>query len=171
MFGAQGKDAVYQFQLDVCPDGKLKQRKRVKSSGDSELDGKIERLERAIARLQSLGLKRRRFAILQTLDVGVEIARVQLANASNVSRRPDAKTVVGVIRPINLIMPALKSRPGEIGYLVVLESVCRESIHGSCIELVFGFFVKCVNVAFFALLPETGALFVRQSVSREMHRA
>ena len=42
VFGAQGKDAVYQFQLDVCPDGKLKQRKRVKSSGDSELDGKIE---------------------------------------------------------------------------------------------------------------------------------
>lgn len=41
VFGAQGKDAIYQFQLDVCPDGKLKQRKRVKSTGDNELDGKI----------------------------------------------------------------------------------------------------------------------------------
>ncbi len=41
VFGAQGKDATYKFQLDVCPDGTLKQRKRVQSTGDAGLDGKI----------------------------------------------------------------------------------------------------------------------------------
>lgn len=41
VYAAQGKDAEYQFRLEVCPDGRLKAQRK-KSTGDPTLDGAIQ---------------------------------------------------------------------------------------------------------------------------------
>src|SRR5207248_11535390 len=89
-----------------------------------------DRLEGPFARRQFLTLKRRRLARLDALQIGPQVARVDLAPPLDVASRPHAEAEVRLVRPVNLVVPAAPSRPREAGNLVLLEAVRLQHVDG-----------------------------------------
>src|SRR5712692_10133201 len=76
------------------------------------------RLAGPLLRPQCFRLHRRRLAGEATADVRLEVARVQLAPAADVTGCPHAEAEVGVVEPVRLVVPAAPPGAREIRDLV-----------------------------------------------------
>src|SRR5262249_1272769 len=109
----------------------------------------------------------RRFAGEGLLDVSGEVARIEPTHAIDVLGGPHAETPVSVVRPVDLVVPALAARLREVRKLVVDEPRRFESVHCPLIELEFPFLADRLDLPVAALFPEPRPLLVREPIRRD----
>src|SRR5205823_7537258 len=95
---------------------------------------RADRLERPVTGAELLALERRRLAGEHLPDVGLRVARVQLAHAADVPGRADPEPVVRLVRPVPLVVPTAEPRAGEVRHLVVLEPGRAQPVDGQLVH-------------------------------------
>src|SRR5262245_40954849 len=91
-------------------------------------------LPRSLPRQQFLGLKIRWLSSTHALKVGRQIADCRLPNPFDIASRSLAEAKIGVVGPVNLVVPTSKAWPGEVGNLVVFKPRRRQDIHRPSVE-------------------------------------